>query len=104
MHKLSDSAGVWPVTVLAVRHVDNVDVREVRVRLPLHDVGAGAGQRGARLHRAQPAVANCDGDLKCDYRFWESRKNTITIIWNSDRNIIIIQVVEIVVWLSTTRL
>ena len=63
LHEIADAAGVAPVAVFAVGHVDDVDLGGSRVSHPLHDEGAGAGQGCAGLHGAEAAVTNGDGNL-----------------------------------------
>ncbi len=63
MHEFSDSAGVGPMTVLPVGHVDDVDPGQVGVRLSLHDVRASTDQSSSGLHRTETTVANRNGYL-----------------------------------------
>jgi len=64
LHEITDPASVAPVAVLAVGHVDDVDLGRFRVGHPLHDVGAGARQSSASLHGTESAVSDSDLNLR----------------------------------------
>jgi hypothetical protein len=56
VHKFSDSSSVRPMTVFAVRHVDDVDPGKIRIRLSLHDIRACTDQSSSCLHYLEKTI------------------------------------------------